>query len=190
MRSILIRRLARLSLAKRLSFEREEARASSELLAKCDGALETSERRLGVLRCIVHVRAWVALALASFGSSAGPASAAPADPCSSDTFSVDGSVLLVRLCVREPPASARTGGKQHAAPPSEVAETFSAGDRTPIVRSVPCERLPNEETAHTLDDVPLQALGIDRTLHVVLAVRNGNVRLEHALLVPGALSLK
>jgi hypothetical protein len=152
--------------------------------------LETSERRLGVMRRIMHTRAWAALALASFGSYAGPASAAPLDPCSSDTFVIDGTTLLVRVCAREPSATARMGGKPHAAPPSDVAETFSAGARTPLVRSVPYERLPDEETARTLDDVPLQALGIDRTLHVVLAVRNGTARLEHALLVPGALSLK
>lgn len=118
---------------------------------------------------------------------AAAASAAANGPCSSDTFALEGTALTITVC---PAASVATAGKPVAGGIAELVETVSVKGRPALTRAVRYERLPNEETARTLDDVPLAALGIERTMHVTLAVRNGDARLEHALLVPGAIALK
>jgi hypothetical protein len=38
--------------------------------------------------------------------------------------------------------------------------------------------------------VPLAKLGLARTLHLTVVYTSGSARLEHALLVPGAIALK
>ena len=135
---------------------------------------------------------WAAGALASFAfATASPALCAAPNPCSLETFTVDGAALTIRVCDLAQPQGAAPRGKQSAAASSgELQETLSVDGRPPIVRSIRYERTAYDETTHALDDVPLQTLGIARTLHVVLAVRGGSARLEHALLVPGAISLK
>jgi len=142
------------------------------------------------MRYVMLTRVGAAVALASFAfAAAAPASAAAPNPCSVDTFSVDGAVLTVRVCdVGQVPAAAPSA-KRAVASAGVLQETLSVDGRAPLVRTLRYERA-YEETTHALDDVPLQALGIARTLHVVLAVRGGSARLEHALLVPGAVSLK
>lgn len=114
--------------------------------------------------------------------------AAPSSPCSSDTFSIDGTALTFLVC---PAAqSVPAAGKPAPSTSGELRETIGVKGRLPLTRVVRYERLANEETARTLDDVPLAALGIELTMHVTLAIRGGDARLEHALLVPGAIPLK
>ncbi len=124
--------------------------------------------------------------LANFAS---PASAAA---CSVDSFVIDGVAVSVELCdIRaSTPAAPTARAKSVASGSGEVRETLSVKGHPPLVRSARYERLASEETARTLDDIPLQTLGIQRTMHVTLAVRDGTARLEHALLVPGAMPLK
>jgi hypothetical protein len=106
---------------------------------------------------------------------------AEAPRCSSDTFAIDGTNLGVELCAGLP-----AKGTAKAA----ITETLTAKGLTPYVREVSLELLPGTETARTIDDAPLAKLGLRRTLHLTIALRNGTVRLEHALLVPGAIALK
>ncbi len=113
--------------------------------------------------------------------------AAPA-ACSSDAFTVDGKALAVSICTLERVTGVR--GKPSAGDAGTLQETVSAKGHAPLRRTAAYSRLSNDATARTIDDVPLQSLGIPKTLHVTLAVRGGNVRLEHALLVPGAVVLK
>ncbi len=101
--------------------------------------------------------------------------------CSSDAFTIDGSSLAVSLCA---PADLR------GQPTASVVETLTVKGQPPYVRSVTLDFVPGAEGARTIDDVPLQKLGIARTLHLTIAYKNGAVRLEHALLVPGAIALK
>jgi hypothetical protein len=111
------------------------------------------------------------------------AAAAPvqAPSCSTDTFAIDGTNLSVELCAGQPAKGAAKAA---------VTETLTAKGQTPYVRDVVLELLPGTETARTIDDAPLAKLGLARSLHLTIALRNGSVRLEHALLVPGAIALK
>jgi hypothetical protein len=130
----------------------------------------------------MQTRAAAAIALAGvlFGAQSARAFAAEG-ACSSDTFAVEGSAVVVQVCDAAGLRLASAGSVQ---------ETLSVKGRPTLVRSVRYERLANEETARTLDDVPLETLGIAKTMHVTLAIRGGTARIEHVLLVPGALSLK
>ncbi len=129
-----------------------------------------------ITRCALRAVAFAALSVASVSA------ARAAGPCSNDSFAVDGSQLRVEVCDRAAAAPHGTGGT--------LVETLSVKDRPPVVHAVPYDRLPNETTTRTIDDVPLQALGIARTLHLTVAIRDRSVRLEHALLVPGAIDLR
>jgi len=124
-------------------------------------------------------RVWIAgLALSCFA--AGPLGAATT-ACSSDAFSVDGTPLLVEICT---PAEAPAGGKL------ALTERFTAKGQPPFERALTIDLLPKAGTSRTIDDVPLAKLGLARTLHLTVVYTSGSARLEHALLVPGAIALK
>ncbi len=118
-----------------------------------------------------------ALALASV---APPAFAASG--CSSDAFTVMGTPLTIEICT---PAS-RPGGRGQIV----ATETLTARGKAPVVRKVALDVVSPDEASHTIDDAPLQPLGIAGTLHMTIGYKGGGVRLEHALLVPGAIALK
>jgi hypothetical protein len=102
--------------------------------------------------------------------------------CSSDTFTVDGTALGVGICAR--PQAAPAGS------PLVFTETLTVKGQPPLVRDLKVDTVAGEPSPHVIDDVPLAKLGIAKTLHIALSYRAGAVRLEHALLVPGAISLK
>ena len=132
-----------------------------------------------------HLRALltVMLALAWSGSAA-----AQTANCSRDTLTIDGTPVDVTLCV--PPPETGRKGKGEGRPVSiQVSETFSAGG-TSFTRSTALDFLERRETSRTIDDVPLQKLGISKSLHLTIGYRAGSVLLEHALLIPGAVPLK
>ncbi len=129
---------------------------------------------------IFTVRAAFAIVALAVGASGRPALAAAAG-CSADAFTVKGTPLGVELCVPVP----------HAAGKTVVAtETVSARGQAPLVRKVTLDVVAPDEGSHTIDDAPLQSLGIAGTLHMTIGYKSGTVRLEHALLVPGAIALK
>ena len=119
---------------------------------------------------------------------AGPMAAAqPNDACSHDTLMVEGTPVDVTLCAPEPAARKAKG---EGGPVSvTVTEVFSAGGNS-FTRTSALEFLERPQTSRTIDDVPLQKLGIPKTLHLTIGYRQGSVRLEHAMLIPGAVDLK
>ena len=122
----------------------------------------------------------LAVALAAFATSAAPAFAAAG--CSNDAFTVSGSALTVEICT---PAT-RPIGKS----PVLAIATLTARGQATLVRRVSLDVISPNEASHTIDDAPLQSLGIAGTLHMTIGYKAGAVRLEHALLVPGAIALK
>jgi len=125
------------------------------------------------------IRALAAAAIA--GTVLAGAAPAGASACSTDVFAVEGSSLTVQLC----PAPAGSSAAKAA-----LVETFSVKGQPPLTRSVTVDVLPGADTSRTIDDAPLAKLGIGRSLHLTIAYKNGTARLEHALLVPGAIALK
>jgi hypothetical protein len=105
-------------------------------------------------------------------------------PCSHDTLAVDGASIAVSLCAT--PEARRGAGRPI---PVAVDESFRT-QRGGFTRSVSLEFLAGSDVSRTIDDVPLSALGIAKTLHLTLSYRDGVVRIEHALLLPGAVPLK
>jgi hypothetical protein len=108
-----------------------------------------------------------------------------ADVCSHDALTVDGTAVTVQICATEP-AKAVASGKTASLP---VTETLSAKDQS-FVRTTTLDFLGGEEPSRTIDNVPLAKLGIPKTLHLTLAHKPGSLVLEHALLIPGAVTLK
>jgi hypothetical protein len=134
-----------------------------------------------------------ALVLSAALAAASPAAPAPASPpppraddvCSSDAFTVDGHALTVQICA---PAAAPRPEKGKRAVVG-LRETVSSGGAS-FVRAGSVDYLEGAESSRTLDDVPLDKLGIAKTLHLTIGYKPGTVRLEHALLIPGAVPLK
>jgi hypothetical protein len=116
---------------------------------------------------------------------------AAAGTCSTDTFTIDGSAVTLDMCLgAAPDPAASRHGSPAKAPAATLTETFTVKGQPPLVRALPLDALPADEPSRTIDDVPLEKLGLARTLHLTIAVRSSGVHLEHALLVPGALTLK
>jgi hypothetical protein len=106
------------------------------------------------------------------------AAPALAEPCSHESFEVDGSALTVNVCAASP-----SGGKV------SVSESFKSGAAT-FSHTATIDVLSGASVSRTVDDVALSPLGSSRTLHLTLAYREGAVSIEHALLLPGAIPLK
>lgn len=125
----------------------------------------------------------VALGVACVLALAPVAPGAAAASCSNDVFAIDGGSLAVELCAV--PSAKRGDGK-----PARVTltESFNFKGRAPYVRQLALDATLAE--SRTIDDVALVKLGIEKTLHLTIAYKPGSVRLEHALLVPGAVALK
>jgi hypothetical protein len=126
----------------------------------------------------------LALALAPLAARAAPSAAPPG--CSADAFTIDSAPVGVQICLAP--------GEQRSAPsgkPSTVAldETLSSRGAS-FSRRVSLEFFSGGDYSRTIDDVPLERFGITRTLHLTIGYKPGSVRLEHALLVPGAIALK
>jgi hypothetical protein len=117
---------------------------------------------------------------ASVATAISPARAA-APACSSDAFVVDGTPLTVEICA---PSEGPVGAKL------TLTERFTAKGQTPFERPLVIDVLAKAETSRTIDDVPLAKLGLAKTLHLTVVYRPGSARLEHALLIPGAIALK
>lgn len=124
------------------------------------------------------MRTFVA-ALLLFAASLGVAPAQPAPRCSTESFPVGGQAVAVTVC-----AGAPDGGKTVA-----VAETFKNAT-TSFHHATSIEVLPGAATSRTVDDVALTPLGLNYTLHLTLAYAAGAARIEHVLLLPGAVPLK
>jgi hypothetical protein len=116
-------------------------------------------------------------------------SAAPSPPpsvCSNDVFTINDRPVSVVLCVPVTDPKRSADGKRLVV---TVSETVSSRGAT-FDRDVALDFLAGTDLSRTLDDVPLDKLGIAGTLHLTIGYRPGTIRLEHALLIPGAKALK
>jgi hypothetical protein len=108
-----------------------------------------------------------------------PSAAQPAQRCSTESFPVGGQAVAVTVC-----AAAADG---RAVP---VSETFKSAAGS-FGHTTAIELLPGAGTSRSVDDVALNPLGLNYTIHLTLAYNAaGGARIEHALLLPGAIPLK
>jgi hypothetical protein len=115
------------------------------------------------------------------------ASAAAQSPgCSRETLVVDAAPVLVVLCALPAP----TPSAEAAVVLIPVSETLST-KASVFARTVELQFLAGSEVSRSIDDVPLARLGFGaESLHITVARTPGALRLEHALLLPGAIPLK
>ncbi len=120
-----------------------------------------------------------AAALALLVWAAAPAAAQnPAQRCAHESFDIGGKPVTTSVC-----AGAPENGKL------AVSESFRGGSGS-LAHTTTIDVLKGATVSRNVDDVALAPLGINATLHLTLAYRNGAVAIEHALLLPGATPLK
>lgn len=115
---------------------------------------------------------------------AGTAWAQPASHCTRDTLFIRGEPVTATLCVTS--SSRAAGGSELRV---GLTETYSA-PRGTLSQPVALTFIAGEATSRVIEDLPLERLGMTGTLHLTLGLRGGLVRIENAILTPGAITVK
>jgi hypothetical protein len=124
----------------------------------------------------------LATALAfSLGSAA---SAQPPDRCTRETLTVRGTPVTAAYCVRE--VGPATSGRDL---PVKVSETYST-PRGSFTQDAVLRFIAGEDASRVIEDVALDRLGLEGTLHLTLVLRGAQVRIDSAMLTPGAITIK
>jgi len=114
---------------------------------------------------------------------AAPASGA-ALPCTQETLSVEGAALTVAYCVSATP---RTNGTDEVIVPVSARYAAPGGS---LDRSLELHFVAGEGVSRVLESLDLTKVGLTGVLHLTLAYAHGLVRVEGALLTPGAITIK
>ncbi len=126
----------------------------------------------------------IALATALALSLGGAAQAQPAVRCTHETLNVRGTPLAATYCV---------SGAATAAPgrdlPIRVSERFSTAHGS-VSQDATLQFIAGEEASRTIQDLPLERLGMQGVLHLTLLLQGGTVRVDSAMLTPGAITVK
>lgn len=109
------------------------------------------------------------------------------DGCSHDVFMIDGASVAVGICSVGPPPALGAGQSASVRLVESVAGKGTTFKREVILNFLGAGK---GRLARSIDDVDLGQLGILKSLHLTIGYRDATVTLEHALLVPGAQSLK
>jgi hypothetical protein len=116
---------------------------------------------------------------------AGTARAAFSAPsCTQETLSVQGTPLTIAYCVT---GALRANGAAEVIVP--VTLTYSAPGGS-VRRSAELHFLSGERDSRVLQSLDLAGAGLTGTLHLTLDYSHGLVRVEGALLTPGAITIK
>jgi hypothetical protein len=73
--------------------------------------------------------------------------------------------------------------------PVRVLETFST-PRASFSQAVTLRFIAGEDASRVIEDVALERLGLEGTLHLTLLLHRGAVQVEGAMLTPGAITIK
>ena len=111
-----------------------------------------------------------------------PAAAPAQNHCSRETLTVRGTAVTISYC-----PSAPTGNGPEVTVP--VAEAYSSTGGT-MSRSTTLRFVTGEGPSRVLENVNLAELGLTGTLHLTLVYTGGEVRIENAMLTPGAIIIK
>ena len=116
---------------------------------------------------------------------AGTLRGALADPgCTQETLSVQGRPLTISYCVGAAP---RANGADELIVP--VSATYSTASGT-LRRASELHFMAGERVSRVIESLDLTRVGLTGTLHLTLAYARGLVRVEGALLTPGAITIK
>jgi hypothetical protein len=131
----------------------------------------------------------VAAGFTAFCLGIGLALGAPAfaQTCSQDQLTVDGTPVSLQLCVAPGAGTGAVAADKLVT--VQVAETLKSKDLT-FTRTVPLDFLSQAAFSRTFDNVPLAGVGLPGSIHITVAFKPGDIRLDHALRLPGAVPLK
>lgn len=121
-----------------------------------------------------------ALAL-SLGTSA---QAQPAGRCTRETLNVRGTPLATMYCVQS--LGTASPGRDL---PVRLSESYST-PRGSWTQDVTLQFISGEESSRVIEDLPLDKVGLQGTLHLTLMLRGGQVHVDSAMLTPGAVTIK
>jgi hypothetical protein len=107
-----------------------------------------------------------------------------AAPCTQETLTVEAAPVTIGYCID---GSLKANGAEEVIVP--VAATYSAPGGT-LRRSIELHFIAGEGVSRVIESLDLTKIGLTGTLHLTLAYSNGLVRLEGALLTPGAITIK
>ena len=114
--------------------------------------------------------------------SALPAAAASQGHCSRETLAVRGTPVTISYC----PSAPSGNGPEVTVP---VSATY-ASPSSSFSRSSSLRFIGGEGPSRVLENVDLGQLGLTGTLHLTLVYSAGEVRIENAMLTPGAIIIK
>jgi hypothetical protein len=105
-------------------------------------------------------------------------------PCTQETLTVEGAPVTIAYCIT---GALKANGAEEVIVP--VTATYSAPGGT-LRRSTGLHFIAGEGVSRVLESLDLTKVGLTGTLHLTLAYSRGLVRLEGALLTPGAITIK
>jgi len=120
--------------------------------------------------------------LALAGAALAPAAAA--NGCTQETLNVRGTPVTIGYCVSGP---ARANGADEVIVPVQASYAAPGGS---ISRADEMHFVAGEGVSRIIRNLDLTKLGMQGTLHLTLAYSGGLVRVEGALLTPGAITIK
>ncbi|HZZ00191.1 MAG TPA: hypothetical protein VFE36_11500 [Candidatus Baltobacteraceae bacterium] len=111
-----------------------------------------------------------------------PAAAAPA--CTQEMLSVRGTPVTIGYCVE---GAARSAGGDEIVVPTVASYGAPGGS---FSRTRQLHFVAGEGVSRVIENLDLGRLGLNGTLHLTLAYSGGLIRVEGALLTPGAITIK
>lgn len=112
------------------------------------------------------------------------AQAGASGACTSETLGVQGTPITIAYCVT---------GKAKATAGQEILVPYNAtfsGPRGTVGKTGDLHFLAEDGVSRVIYNLELSNLGMQGTLHLTLAYVGGTVRVEGALLTPGAITIK
>ncbi|MFN2448602.1 MAG: hypothetical protein ABR508_02245 [Candidatus Baltobacteraceae bacterium] len=123
------------------------------------------------------------LVLAAVAAYAAPASAQPAGRCTREILSVQRNAVTAAYCV------ASVGPAAGHELPVRVLETYSSA-RGSVTTTETLRFIEGEPASRVIEDLSLDRLGLSGVLHLTLVLHAGLVRVDAAMLTPGAITIK
>jgi hypothetical protein len=114
-----------------------------------------------------------------------PIAASAQQHCSQETLNVRGTPVTIGYCIVAPP---RTGAGEEIGIPVQATYASPGGS---FARTEELRFIAGEGTSRVVENLRLAPLGLPgETLHLTLVYAGGLVRIEGALLTPGAITIK
>ncbi len=127
---------------------------------------------------------WRAFVIIAFFAASSLRAVSAAPQCTQETLTVEGRPVTIGYCIT---GALRSNGAEEVVVP--VTASYAAAG-TAFTRAIELHFIAGERVSRVLQSLDLTKLGLTGTLHLTLAYSKGLVRVEGALLTPGAITIK